>query len=170
MNPKQYRELICRPTLIRLEMHSFIAEELMMLTVAHESEGFEYIEQLPHGPALGLPQIEPATARDIIFRYLEGRPDIYERFCYAVMWRREWAVDGNDRINERLIGDMAFGLALARIRYWMEPAKFDTLISGPGDVPGLAAYWKEYYQRGPDPDRGVEDAICDYNDYVKAGG
>ena len=53
-------------------MYSPVAENLIMGTAAQES-GFTYIKQLGGGPALGMFQVEPATAEDILFRYLKIR-------------------------------------------------------------------------------------------------
>jgi len=158
MNVYQLRTDIVAPVLRRLEMWSTVSEELLMATGAHESEGFVHIRQLGGGPAVSLWQIEPDTARDV-HRYLTLHPDMMDNFCKAVMWRPEWI----DRITERLIADQAFACAVARIRYWMEPTP---LPESAHNIQAIAEYWKKYYQRGPDPQRGIQDFISDYRRFI----
>ena len=69
---RQFRECIIRPTLRALEPeipHSLVAEELLMLTAAHESHLGTYLKQ-KGGPALGIYQMEPATYRDLHENFL----------------------------------------------------------------------------------------------------
>ena len=159
MNVQQFRDSIVAPVLRRLEMHSAAAEEQMIATAVHESEGLQFIRQVGGGPAVSYFQIEPQTAQDVVDRYFRKRPDIAERFSRAVMWDAHW----NDRIVERLTGDQAAACAVARIRYWMAP---DPLPSA-DDVEAMATYWKAHYQRGPNRRRGVQDFIDDYNRFAK---
>lgn len=144
MNVREFKREIVEPVLRRLELHSAAAVALMMGTAVHESAGLRYLRQRGGGPALSFFQVEPATAEDIIKRYLPSRVPLWARFEAATMWRSElWG----DRIAERLVGDMAFACAVARLKYWQAPAP----LPEADDLEGLAAYWGKWYQTESDP-------------------
>ena len=141
----QFREEIVRPVLHDLKMYSPVAENLIMGTAAQES-GFTYLKQLGGGPALGMFQVEPATAEDILFRYLKGRKDLRRRFESAVQSTPPHSIDWETitiaHVSERLISDLKFGVALCRLRYWMVP---EGMPSRADDLPALARYYKAHY-------------------------
>jgi hypothetical protein len=127
---KQFRELIVAPTLKEMNMWSLAAEDLMVGTAIMESN-LVFLQQ-KNGPALGVYQIEPNTAKDILFRYLPDKPNIdnimRDLFDYLTT---DW--------NNRLIYDLRFATAIARLKYWMVPRKI------PETLEGQAEYWKQYY-------------------------
>ena len=73
MNPTQFLKYVITPTLADLDMYSPAAAMLLLGTAVTESN-LEYLRQLPDGPALSVYQIEPATARDVLYarRYWLG--------------------------------------------------------------------------------------------------
>ena len=157
MQAGQFRDEIVAPVLWRLGMWSADAESLMMATAVHESEGLRYVRQRGGGPAMGFFQVEPMTARDVIGRYFRDKVNLRRRFENAVMWREEW----HDRIAERLLNDMAFNCAVARMVYWQTPE-----VLPPGnDVLGMAKYWKAHYQKGEGV-RGIADFIADHERFI----
>ncbi len=144
INPNQLRTEIIRPTLKAMSMWSPAAENLLMGTAMQESVCGTYLVQIG-GPALGLFQIEPSTARDIVFRYLDLRPDLGDRFELGFQIVNSHEINWNnvslDKVALKLISDLRFGTAVARMRYWMVPQP----LPDADDVAGLAAYWKQHY-------------------------
>lgn len=136
INLDQFRELIVRPTLLHINMHSEAAENLLIGTALVETNT-EEIRQLGPGPALSFYQIEPATHDDIWENYLSHRPEraykvrdlISHRFANAEIPASE------------LIGNLPYATAIARVKYWRVPEP----LPKADDVEGLAAYWKQHY-------------------------
>ena len=148
MDLGQFRTEIVQPTLLAITLWSSSAEELLIATAMHESAGLTYIRQLPRadgrqGPALGFFQIEPATAEDLVKRYIfQDKTELGKRLRIASQFE-PW---GN--INERLLGDMRFGCIIARLKYWSAPPP----LPRAGDVPAMAAYWARWYNTRNDPE------------------
>lgn len=143
MDVPQFRREIVRPTLHTLDMWSEASDRLMVGTACHESDGLKFIRQLGGGPALSFFQIEPATARDVVERWL-GQP---QRKPLADKFRIAFEFEWHHRIEARLICDMRFACAVARLVYWRvkEP------LPAADDVPGLASYWGRHYQTTNNP-------------------
>ena len=101
------------------------AVRLLLMISAHESGGFTYCKQ-KGGPALGIFQMEPATFASVM-AYLErtGKfPDIHR----------------NTPV-ERLVTDVEFAAAMARVYLW----SFPEAIPDADDLDGLAKYAKQYW-------------------------
>lgn len=162
----QFREEVVRPTLHDLKMYSPVAENLIMGTAAQES-GFSYIKQLGGGPALGMFQVEPATAEDILFRYLKTRKDLRARFERAVQVVPPHNIDWDNTtigmVSQRLVYDLRFGVALCRLRYWMMPEKMPARAD---DLLGLARYYKAHYNT-PLGKATEHEFMSNYRRYVK---
>lgn len=145
MDVRQFNREIIQPTLSVLDMDSLAAERLMLGTAVHESNGLRYVRQL-NGPALSFFQIEPATARDIINRYLQAptRRKLLDRFRTSFEFEPRY-----HSIENRLICDMRFACAVARIKYWMSPEPLP-----PADnLDAMAVYWGKWYQTQSDPSK-----------------
>ena len=144
INPSQLRYSIVMPTLVAMDMWSPAAENLLMGTAMQESRCGEYLVQI-RGPALGIFQMEPATAEDIIFRYLQERPQLLRQFETA--WRSldsrpvNWHSVKLGQVCDEIAYNLRFATAIARIRYWMVPDPLPDF----DDIAGLAAYWKAHY-------------------------
>lgn len=133
INAKQLRLYIVRPTLKTLELWSPAAENLVMGTAAQESYLGTYLHQLGAGPACGIFQIEPATLGDLI-AYVDKRPELRAKVLEASGMATLGApVD--------LIGNLFYSAAMCRIYY----RRIAAGLPDADDVPGLAAYWKRYY-------------------------
>jgi len=126
-----FRTLIVRPVLKELRMWSQAAENLVYGTALTES-GLSYLKQMGEGPALGLWQMEPATFDDLRV-YLARRSDLFQRV--APMARHHPLRAGE------IVGNLYLGCAMCRIHYWRVPER----LPRHDDLPGLAAYWKRYY-------------------------
>jgi hypothetical protein len=117
----------------QMGLHSLAAVNLILGTVAKESDFGTYLRQLGGGPARGGIQMEPATERDIWDRYLVYRPHLQK----AV--HRASGVSGPDESALEL--NLAYQIAMCRIHYLRVPEYFPD----PNDVWGLARYWKRFY-------------------------
>ena len=135
--------MVLVPALTAIGLHSEAAVALLLGTLAQESH-FSYLRQKGGGPAVGLAQIEKATADDIAFRYLR-KPN------KARLRRRIAEHLGYDptgltaaKLHERLDDDLRLTVIFARVRYRPYPLP----IPPPDDVVGLARYWKTVYNAG----------------------
>lgn len=145
IDPQQFRDLVVRPVLRDMRMWSLAAERLVLGTVAAESEMGYSLKQRGGGPAVGVCQMEPTTAKDLLKRYLSGRRDIDRRFQAAFQLLTDeyinWALVPLARISEKIMSDLRFAVGLCRLRYWVVPEH----LPEPHDVEALALYWKRHY-------------------------
>lgn len=137
INVKQLRELIIIPTLYYLDLYSASAVNLLLGTCAQESQMGTYLKQ-NGGVALGIYQIEPATHRDIIERYLylPDKQELRERTMRIISQINQYGNPEQD-----LIFNLRYATAIARIKYLMAS---DPLPEA-DDVMGLANYYKIWY-------------------------
>ncbi len=135
IDPRQFADLVLRPVLVRLGMHSPAAEKLLMGTFAHESTvgGNTMLKQV-RGPALGVFQIEPATYDDLFENFLEYRRDLRQRLRG---FEAPWPADPLGQ----LVGNLPYACAVARLIYYRAPEA----LPDHGDVEALAGYWKRFY-------------------------
>ena len=127
---------VVHPTLLHLSkvnplLHSQAACRLVTATAAAESAG-DYLKQIGGGPARGLWQIEPPTARDILDRYLKQRGYLEESV---------WELMTDQTLEDQLVTNLALGAALCRLKYWMSP----TPMPYADDAQGMGGYWKDIY-------------------------
>lgn len=133
INPHQFCTLILEPTIIALDMYSVDAMYLMSRTLVVESK-LTHLKQIPSGIALGLGQIEPATIADV-YRYLDRRKDIKQKVLdYTQYCKLPTRMDA-------IMHNLSLNVALARIKYWMNPEPLPHYKN----VSGQAEYWKQYY-------------------------
>lgn len=147
----QLRSEILVPITDRMGMGGPAAVNLLLGThlVESLSDGRVCVRQLGGGPARGIFQMEPATAKDIVARYAEQRPDIRTRIAAGlhglvppdVAWDESWTAAETAALEFRLTTDIGFQVALARLRYFMDPAP----LPDPDDIRALAGYWKRVY-------------------------
>lgn len=140
MNAKQLLELVVRPTLIELGLHSKAAEQLVVGTIYQESLG-EYIQQLGGGPALGLIQMEPTTHDDIWGNYLIYHSALANKVT-NLMSRNALhkSVLGVPAVEE-LLTNLKYAVAMCRIHYLRVPAP----LPAADDIEALGQYWKKFY-------------------------
>lgn len=129
MNPGQLLEHVIRPTLDYLGAGGESAERLILGTAAVES-GFSEIVQIGGGPALGLFQMEPATANDIITNFLAYRPELNNKVSDLFIGLPDVS---------NLIGNLPYATAMCRVHYLRVPEAL------PDTVDGMADYWKGHY-------------------------
>lgn len=124
-------ELVIKPVLMNLGMHSLSAEQLMMGTAAQESNLGQYLKQLGGGPALGIYQMEPWVHDDVWENVLKYKSELAAKVT---------ALAG--RIGpEEMVHNLAYATALTRVNYYRHPER----LPEPGNIPGMAYYWKKYH-------------------------
>lgn len=118
-------------TLQKFGYYSPDAVNLILGTIAQESQYGKYHRQLGNGPAFGIAQMEPATFNDIIKNYLRYHPEITERIKAVCHVNELNAIDllNNDRL----------AVCMCRVNYLRVAAKL------PISIEGYSAYWKKYY-------------------------
>ena len=141
LNKQQFRELIGK-TLVRYELESPAAVNLLLGTAAQESAFGTYLRQVK-GPALGIFQMEPAT-----FDWMKSK--------YAEKY------DFQNRYPDDMVWDLRLAILLCRLRYLVvsEP------LPPAGDIDALAKYWKKHYNT--EKGKGTEaQFIANYRKYVQ---
>jgi len=125
------RDVIVRPVLERLGLHSPSAECLLLGTALAES-GCTSLRQ-NGGPALGLFQMEPATHDDIARAFLAFRPSLKSAVAaLAAPWPQGAA---------QLATNPAYAAAFCRLSYLRAPPP----LPEPEAADGMARYWKAFY-------------------------
>lgn len=130
---RQLREYVVRPVLVRLNLWSLAAENLVVGTAVHESR-LDYLKQLGRGPALGICQMEPATHDDIWQNYLAYHPGLASRVEQLIA---PWPVPRSSQ----LVSNLAYAVGMCRVHYRRVP----TALPKADDTVGLGAYWKTHY-------------------------
>lgn len=149
INPDQLREYVIRPVLKTLDLYSQQAEELLLLTAAHESKLGYFLHQVG-GPALGIYQCEPATHDDCWTNFLAYKPKLAELV-------REWGGSA-----ETMTGNLFYATAIARCQYLRDPEP----LPFASDVRGMANYWKRVWNTSQG--RGTPDQAFDaYKRFVE---
>lgn len=131
VDPRDLLIDVIKPTLGHLGMGGPVAEALVLGTAMCES-GLSALHQ-ENGVALGLWQMEPATAQDIWQNYLNYRTDLRMKIASLLaVWP--------DGVSAQLETNLCYGAAMCRVKYQRAPAQLPGLQLGE-----LAAYWKQWY-------------------------
>ena len=123
---------IIQPTLMQLGLWSVAAEELLLGTALIESN-LIHRRQIG-GPALSFFQMEPKTHDDIWENFLKYRAPLAGSIKQLLTSERD------DKLVELEVNDK-YACAMARVQYLRVSAP----LPQTGDVAGMAAYWKQYY-------------------------
>ena len=130
---KQLKTLVVIPALHDLVLLSDAAVELILFTCAAESKGGTYIHQ-SKGHALGIYNMLPVIYNDIWQNYIRIQQSIRLQLLYnflAPVMPSE----------ERLIYDLRFATAMARIHY----ARAKEPLPDAKDVDAIYDYYKTFY-------------------------
>lgn len=157
MNADQVRMLVIRPALEALGKmtpcrYSEAAENLLMGTWAHESQGGEFIRQYPTGPACGIFQIEPATAQSIMENFVKYRPafaDAVEHFSTG------------EPLAQQLVTNLSLQVVIARLVYYPKTQP----LPDANDLHGLGAYYKAHFNTAKGKG-SAQKFVDDYARYV----
>jgi hypothetical protein len=142
MNANQLRQYIVRPALVQINLWSEAAEDLLLGTIATESDMGRYVAQVGGGPALGITQVEPATHIDCWQNWLDYRPSLSAAVLTLVppVYRiSDEAATPVDHL--ALAACPLYAVAIARVKYYRAPAP----LPQPGDWAGMEAYHKKWY-------------------------
>jgi hypothetical protein len=123
-NKHQFKSLIER-TLFEINLYSPAATNLLLGTAAQESRFGTYLKQI-RGPAIGAFQVEPNTFNDLRAKYKDPRLYLRELVRYSA-------------------ADMEWNLRLAIIMCRLKYRSIMKPLPDADDLPGLAGYWKKYY-------------------------
>ncbi len=151
----QFRSLIIEPVLSKLQVYSKDAEEVLVFTCAAESIGGTLLHQVK-GSALGIYQMEPNTYTDIWINYIRGRNQL------ATLMALHFGCNKIPDV-ERLIYDLHFATAMARIHY----LRVKPSIPDMKDVDAMWDYYKKYYNTEKGKAK-KEDAIKKYQDFIRS--
>lgn len=151
----QFRSLIIEPVLSKLKVYSKSAEELLVFTCAAESLGGTLLQQVK-GPALGIFQMEPNTYTDIWVNYIRNRNQM------ATLMAIHFNCSKIPEV-ERLIYDLHFATAMARIHYLRMPGK----LPEAGNIEGIWEYYKKYYNTEKGKAK-KEDSIKKYEQFIRS--
>ena len=150
----QLRELIIKPALHDLVLFSEDAVELLVFTCAVESMGGTYLKQV-NGPALGIYQMEPEDYNDIWQNYISNKPALL--VCLVTNFNISRMPP-----EDRLIYDLRFATAMARIHYARVPEK----LPAAADTIGVWSYYKKYYNTANGAAER-DSAIAKYQTFIK---
>jgi len=153
INYEQLRDLIIKPALDDLQLYSDAAVQLLLFTVASESDGGTYLQQIK-GTAVGIYQIEPETYMDMWQRYLRTRGDLIMKLSINFQVTTIPSTD-------RLIYDLRYATAFARLIY----LRVKVPLPAADDVDGLWQYYKEHYNT-PLGKAKKSQAIRKYHQFV----
>ena len=100
-----------------------------------------------------------------MFRYLERRDDLQDRFERAFQLVNSHEIDWEnvdlDHVALKLVSDLRFSTAVARIKYWMDTKP----LPAADDLKGLARYYKRVYNSHEGAAQ-VDQVLHDYHRYV----
>jgi len=122
--------------------HANKDEVSLLLGTAAAESSLKYRKQLGGGPARGIFQMEPATAKDIFDNYLRYRKKLYRRVMRIWQgkgWYWRFRVPECWELGEALQVDDYFACAMARLHYLRVSDPI------PECVVEQAGYWREHY-------------------------
>lgn len=153
INREQLKDKVVRPTLKRIPRgFSDKAELAIMMIVAHESKGGQYLAQMGNGPAMGIIQMEDWVHDDT----WNNSDSIWHN---ALQLGFVSPVEYEARIKpkaELLYTDLAYNVFMARQRLFMDPNPL------PSDPMEISHYLKKYWNS----DLGAAKPDSYYNDYM----
>lgn len=153
ISPGIFRARIVEPALGKLALPGGEAAiRLVLGTCVHESQGLTKIVQ-DKGPALGFPQIEPATLADLDDNFLKFRPELSALLDQLLA---PWPSP-----ELQLVTNPLFAAAVCRLRYFRAP---DPLPDA-DDIDGLGKYWKRFYNTAAGAGT-VAEFVSDYRRYI----
>lgn len=135
-NARQFRDLILKPVLHGIDAWSQPAEDILVMTMAHESNGGTYLHQLGNGPACGIYEMEVGTFNDLWIRTLKDPDNKLHALLPKIMVACNLAVEPKA---EEMNGNLYLATAMARVYYLRIRAPI------PSDLNDMALYAKKYW-------------------------
>jgi len=172
MKAKDIEQYVVRPALRALgiyndKMYSEAAVQLMMGTIAQESDMGAFSSQIGGGPALGLGQVERATHTDNMVNFVSGRKDLLD--CIqsvslvpiAGFFSEEPQFFYSEEFHLQLEYNWIYNIVHARLKFWRAPEALPEL----DDLAGMGEYWDKYYNANPHKGTAAE-WLDSYNYFV----
>ena len=131
-NAKQFRELIVDPVLKGMDAWTAQAADLLVMTMAHESNGGQFLKQLGKGPALGMFQMEKRSFDDLWSRCVATKPGVMQNIMAICNL-------GKPPQAEEMEGNLYLATAMARVYYKQVFAAI------PNDLVEMSNYAKQYW-------------------------
>lgn len=162
IRPQDLRQFVIKPVLTSLAekigiTETPVAEALLLATAAQETHCGEFLAQVD-GPALGIYQMEPNTAQDIYFNFLQGQ---WNRWANVV---NMWAIP--EPRPAELWRQMPYNLALAtlfaRILYFRVQEPLPKSTDAEDLWPYYKAHWNSY--QGAATEEEFIDNVTKYTD------
>jgi len=161
MNPQVLHDYIIFPVCEAMKAYSGddyntpAARQLLLATFAQESHCGEYLKQV-RGPALGMPQMEPATIADLYKNFATGaRKELLYKFLSMAEIQYPGLIG--------MVGNLNYATALARMNYRRFPAALPMF----GDQSAMWKYYKKYWNSVAGA-ATKEDFDTNWMRYVKA--
>ena len=156
-------ELVVKPVLEKLaqfdpRLNNEVGVVLMMGTAAQETDLGYYLKQHPIGPGKGPWSVEDTTHEDV-WRYL-SRPSNKGLREAVLSFARDKTLNPHPPHDE-LIDNLAYSCAIARVKYWMVPAKLPASV----DLHAIGAYWDKYYNANARYGT-VDEFVASYREFV----
>lgn len=140
--PEHLRQFVVIPVLEHMASVSGVPQiggdvptDLLLSTIAAESDMGYYLSQYPTGPARGICQMETATFLWTVTSLEARYPSIWESILSFTPY---WATK---TVWDQLPGNLNLAVALCRGRYWLDPKP----LPQPGDAEGLWQYYKRVW-------------------------
>ena len=129
INKHQAKQLI-KETLLSLDLFSEDAVNLMLGTMAQESDFGTYLKELKSGSGLSFFRMTPEM-HDEVVKFLKSRESIPKKIKQSC---------GVAKLSsEYLLYNIKYSICMVRIHYFMQEDPI------PRNIEGYAKYWKEYY-------------------------
>ncbi|HLS52714.1 MAG TPA: hypothetical protein VK031_01995 [Tissierellaceae bacterium] len=151
IKPDQLRKYVIQPALRYIGAYSEDAEELLILTAAQETHLGQDLHQV-NGPALGIFQMEPATAQDIYDNFLIYRPHLLTLVSDLAI---------GQHVEDELCGNLYYAAAMARCTY----LRHSEPLPDKNNLRGMAEYYKKYYNTVKGAAK-LEDIFENYHRYT----
>jgi hypothetical protein len=116
-----------------LKLNTLSAVKLIMGTAATESRMGEFIKHSGGGPGVGVYQVQPVAFRDLVSK-MNGNPKL-KGAVFPFSGTSPWPM------TNQIAGNMFLATSVCRMIYWFS----QEALPPPGDIIGLATYYKEYY-------------------------
>lgn len=127
---KQLADYVILPTLLKIDLFSPAAVQLVLGTAVVESNA-KYLRQRGNGPALGIYQMEPFTHDDIHKNVLVYKATLANLILSLTI--NSYPVE--------MMGNMYYATAMCRVQYY----RFAEALPELNDYTGMARYHKKYY-------------------------
>lgn len=135
------RSYVVTPALHRIELWSAAAENLVLGTFMQESE-LRALKQYGAGPALGLPQMEPATHLSLWVHSIPGIKGMAEKLKALLAPVDHEGLPLPNQL--ALTYNLHYAAAMCRVRYYIVKERLPLQ----NDPMAMAVYWLRYYNAG----------------------